>query len=246
MGGMINWTAVFNRLMTMMDVPGPSYFSGPRFIRAIQEIDPYLEDYNQFMEERRILERSTSRRDYFKDILMDMKEEKRFRAVVGIVNQLETVDGNAERVSEIRKLLGGGTLAPNASIPAAAWNSDRLNEYLRQIDAAIIGQEYERAVTLSYTCLEGFLGAFVRAKEKRASYSSEIITLAREVKDYLKNSIKDYPEEVLNGITMAAHAVDKSRNRFSESHFAGEAGAWLATYVRDLVNTQIRLLLHFM
>jgi hypothetical protein len=63
---------------------------------------------------------------------------------------------------------------------------------------------------------------------------------------YLKNTIKDYPDEVLNGITNAAYAVDKSRNRFSESHFAGEAGSWLATYVRDLVNTQIRLLLHFM
>jgi hypothetical protein len=48
------------------------------------------------------------------------------------------------------------------------------------------------------------------------------------------------------GIGHSAHAVDRARNRFSESHFGGEAGLWLATYMRDLVNTQIRLLLHFM
>jgi hypothetical protein len=66
------------------------------------------------------------------------------------------------------------------------------------------------------------------------------------VKDYIRSTISEYPDEVLNGITQAAHAVDKARNRFSESHFASEAGSWLSTYVRDLVNTQIRLLLHFM
>jgi len=80
----------------------------------------------------------------------------------------------------------------------------------------------------------------------RDSYPIEIIALAKEVKDYLKKTLKEYPDEVLNGITQSAHAVDKARNRFSESHFASEAGSWLATYVRDLVNTQIRLLLHFM
>lgn len=93
---------------------------------------------------------------------------------------------------------------------------------------------------------EGFLGAFVRAKEKRDVYSNEIIILAREVKDHLKAMIREYPDEVLNSITQAAYAVDRSRNRFSEAHFANEAGPWLATYVRDLVNTEIRLLLHFM
>ena len=99
---------------------------------------------------------------------------------------------------------------------------------------------------LSYTCLEGFLGAFVRSKEKRATYPHEIITLAKEVKAYLKQEMKEYPDEVLNGITSSAYAVDKARNQFSESHFGNEAGSWLAIYVRDLVNTQIRLLLHFM
>lgn len=62
----------------------------------------------------------------------------------------------------------------------------------------------------------------------------------------LKSAIQEYPDEVLNGITQAAYAIDKARNRFSEAHFGSEAASWLATYVRDLVNTHIRLLLHFM
>jgi len=121
-----------------------------------------------------------------------------------------------------------------------------LNAYLSDIDAAIREKEYARAVTLSYTCLEGFLGAFLRAKVKMNSYPNEIIDLSRQVRDHLRTTIQKYPDEVLNLINHTGHAVDKARNRFSESHFADEAGSWLATYVRDLVNSEIRLLLHFM
>jgi hypothetical protein len=243
---MIKWTAVYNKLQKLLDLPGECYFSGSRFIHAVQVFEPNLSSYRDYIEERNKVGRSTTRRDFFKDILTDLDEGTRVRAVSSILDELERVGTVTEEVSEIRKLLGSGTLAPTATIPAEAWNADRLNECLREIDSAIGTGDYERAVSLSYTCLEGFLGAFVRAKEKRDSYPNEIIALSKEVKDLLKKMIRDYPDEVLNGVTNAAYAVDRSRNRFSESHFANEAGSWLATYVRDVVNTQIRLLLHFM
>jgi hypothetical protein len=245
-GAMVQWNSVFRRLMTLMDLQNDSYFSGSRFIRSIQEFNENLPNYSDYIQERSSAGKSTTRRVFFKDILTDLDEGTRVRAVGSILDELELVDGNAEAVSEIRKLLGGGTISPTATIPPDAWNADRLNQQLGQIDGAIASGDYKRAVSLSYTCLEGFFGAFVRAKDKRESYPNEIIALSKEVKDYLKKTIKDYPDEVLNGITNAAYAVDKSRNRFSESHFGSEAGAWLATYVRDLVNSQIRLLLHFM
>jgi hypothetical protein len=243
---MIKWNAVFKRLMVLLDQQGPGYFSGSRFIRAVQPFNDDLPHYSEFIEQRSRAGKSTTRMYYYKDILMDLDEGVRVRAVSAILDELETVDGNAVPVSEIRKLVGGGTLAPNATIPADAWNADRLNEYLGKIDAEIAAGEYEHSVTLSYTCLEGFYGAFVRAKYKQETYAHEIIILSKEVKAYLKNAIKDYPDEVLNGITQTAYAVDKARNQFSQSHFANEAGSWLATYVRDLVNTQIRMLLHFL
>jgi len=243
---MIKWTSIYNRLQTLLDTPSDSYFSGPRFIRVMQDFNPELSDYYEYVEERRREEKSTTRRHFFKDVLEGLEEGTRVRAVAALLDELGRVDGNEERVSEVRKQLGGGTIAPTASIPAEAWNSDRLNAYLAEIDAAIRVEEYERAVTLSYTCLEGLLGAFLRAKVTLSSYPHEIIELSRQVRDYLRTTIKNYPDEVLNLINHTGHAVDKARNRFSESHFADEAGSWLATYVRDLVNSEIRLLLHFM
>jgi len=243
---MIKWTSVYRKLQTLLDTPGDSYFSGSRFIRVMQDFNPELPDYYQYIEERRREAKSTTRRDFFKEVLNELEEGTRVRAVTALLDESARVDGNAESVSEIRRVLGGGTLAPTASIPAEAWNSDRLNAYLAEIDAAIHVAGYERAVTLSYTCLEGFLGAFLRAKVPMNSYPKEIIDLSRSVRDYLKTTIKNYPDEVLNLIGHTAYGVDRARNRFSESHFADEAGSWLATYVRDLVNSEIRLLLHFM
>jgi len=242
---MIKWNAVFKRLMGLMDQPGAGYFSGSRFIRTLQQFNDDLPNYTEYIQQRGNAGKSTTRAVFYKDILMELAEGVRVQAVYTILDELETVDGNAVSVSEIRRLLGGGTLAPNASIPAAAWNADRLNEYLSKIDAEIAAGEYEHAVTLSYTCLEGFYGAFVRAKYRQQQYPNEIIDLSKVVKSYLKSTIKNYPDEVLNGVTQAAFAVDRARNQFSQSHFAHEGGSWLATYVRDLVNTQIRLLLHF-
>ncbi len=243
---MIKWNAVFTRLMKLMDIPGDTYYSGPRFMRTIRQFNEDLMNYGDFMEFRKSTGKSTTRSYYFKDLLMELDEGTRVRTVCAFLDEIETVEGMASPVSEIRKLLGGGTLAPHANVPAEVWNGDRLNQYLASIDAAIAQPNYERAVGLSYTCLEGFLGAFLRAKEKRESYPNEILDLSKEVKDILKRSLSEFPDEVLNGVTQAAYAVDRSRNRFSEAHFANEAASWLATYIRDLVNTQIRLLLHFM
>jgi hypothetical protein len=241
---MLNWSGIYNRLFALIDQQNEAYHSGGRFIGKIREVDPYGPAYNEVIAQQKRAGRSTSRRDYFKDLLFELEETRRARVVLSIL--AETEHTNLELASEIRQLLGGGALAPMATIPAAAWNANRLNEFLGNIDAAIAARDYERAVGLSYTCLEGFLGGFVRSKFQRERYENEIIALAKEVRQFLKDTIADYPDELLNLVTATAHAVDRARNRFSEAHFANEAGSWMATYVRDLVNSEIRLLLHFM
>jgi hypothetical protein len=241
---MLNWSGVYNRLFVLIDQQNEAYFSGGRFIGKIREVNPYGPSYSDVIEQRRQRNQSTSRRDYFKDMLFELEETRRAKVVLSIL--AETEHTNPELASEIRKLLGGEALAPMATIPAVAWNAGRLNEFLTNIDAAIAARDYERAVGLSYTCLEGFLGAFIRAKFQRERYENEIIVLAKEVRQFLKDTISDYPDELLNLVTATAHAVNRARNRFSEAHFANEAGSWMATYVRDLVNSEIRLLLHFM
>jgi hypothetical protein len=245
-GQPIKWTLVYESLQTLFDQPGESYFSGPRFMKSLRRFAPDLPSYYPFLEERRVENKSTARRDYFRDILEQLDESVRIDAVSALLDELQEVEGNGERVSNIRARLAGRAQAPTATIPSETWNAERLNSYLGEIDKAIQKREYERAVTLSYTCLEGFLGAFLRKKVTATSYPTEIIELSKRVREYLRATIKNYPDELINVINHTAHAVDKSRNRFSESHFADEAESWMATYVRDLVNSEIRLLLHFM
>ncbi len=241
---MLDWSLIVRRLIKLIDPQGDAYLSGSRFIKMMQEVDPDLLGYNEFIDDRNRKNKSTTRRDFFRDILLEMNEGKRIRAVGVLLDHTQPVF--PDDTAAVRALLSGATAAPNAEIPVELWGGERLNRYLKDIDDAITMGNFNHSVTLSYSCLEGFYGAFLRSKEHREKYPNEIIELSKEVKGILKTTMAEYPDEVLNGITSAAHAVDKSRNRFSQSHFAGEAGRWLAVYIRDLVNTQVRLLLHFM
>ena len=74
---------------------------------------------------------------------------------------------------------------------------------------------------------------------------NEIAELVNWIRNWLRGAFLDHPDEIHNLIRSVTHAVDRARNRCSEAYFAGEAGRWLAVYVRDQVNTQIRLLLNF-
>jgi len=70
---MVKWNVIIKRLMSLMDQRDGSYFSGGRFIRAIQEFNPDLSDYARYIAERNAEGKSTTRRDYFRDILMDLE-----------------------------------------------------------------------------------------------------------------------------------------------------------------------------
>ncbi len=239
-----NWNEIYNRLWQVVNSPGDCYFSGPRFLNRLREVDLDTPPYGEFIEERRRAGQSTSRKDYFRDALMSLSEIARWRVVSLILEDVE--DCAPAAAAEIRGLLGSPVHAPTASVPVNAWNANRLNEMLAEIDAAIGSNQYERAVTLAYTCLEGFYGAFFRAKAPNETPPTEIVALSRWIRDYLKSTIASYPDEVLNMLGHSTHAIDRARNRFSEAHFGAEAGRWLASYTRDLVNIQIRLLLHFL
>jgi hypothetical protein len=242
-----NWARVFNRLWEVINPPdqtAPTYFSGGRFIGVVREIDPYFPDYTQYIDQRKAGNKRTSRKDYFYDILIDLPESHRFEFVHRI---LDTIQEHApDKVSEIRNELGGIAAVPPVRISEAAWNSERLNRYLQEIDGRIASANYEGALTLTYTCLEGFLKAFLREHVPESDASNELVELAKTVRVYLRGSIEQYPDEALAMVTHIAHMIDRGRNKFSESHFDQQAGRWLAVFARDLVNSEIRLLLHFM
>jgi hypothetical protein len=159
----IHWAPIYNRLFELIDRKGESYFSGGRFIGKVREVDPYFPSYKQYMDERRATAKSTSRRDYFYDILLQFDEAARMRVISSILNEVEHCDPNL--AAEIRSLIGGAGTAPRAVVHPVVWSAARLNVYLAEMDAAIGTGQYERAINLAYTCLEGFYTAFIREKD---------------------------------------------------------------------------------
>ena len=241
----VNWGAVYNRLFKLIDTrPSPFYYSGPTFIEKVQEVREEFPNYGEFIANRRRLNASASRRDYFKDIFLGLNERER-RQLVSII--LDDLEGKGHPAcSELRIMIGGIGQGPQAAIPPEAWNSERLNNFLKEIDLALSKRKPERCVTLAYTCFEGFLKAFVRKNIPAKAEENEIVALSKLVKHFLKEKYPECPNEALNMITQAAHAVNRLRDGFSESHFGEEADPWTGIYIRDVVNTQIRLLLNFM
>lgn len=121
----MNWTGIWNRLWRMLDMPLPCYFSGRRFLAAVREVDMDLPQYGEAMEARRQANLSTSRRDYFRDIFMELNEASRVRVVVAILNEIHGRDEGL--TAEIRALLAGGVAGSIGNVPPELWNADRLN-----------------------------------------------------------------------------------------------------------------------
>ena len=236
---------VYNRLFKLIDSTNTIwYYSGPRFVQKVQEVREDFPNYPELVEQLRSRGQSTTRRYYFKSVLMDLNEDERRSLVLNILDDLEA--NGHPHCKDIRGLVGGTANAPAARIPASTWNADRLSNFLRDMDFELEARNPDRVLTLSYTCMEGFFKAYVRKHVPAEISENEITALARIVKDDLKAKNREYPGEVFNVITQAANAINRVRDRFSESHFGDEADFWVAMYIRDLVNTHIRLLLHFL
>lgn len=64
----VNWIEIFNRLFEMMDVREDveTYFSGPRFINLVRRYDRYHPDYIQFIRDRELNGKSTTRKVFLR------------------------------------------------------------------------------------------------------------------------------------------------------------------------------------
>lgn len=244
----VNWIAAYNRLFVLLDRSGtPTYYSGPNFLRMAQQVDPGVPSYNQLLQLRQRQGKSTSRRDFYWDIIQDIPEQQRFQLFRLFIDELQP--HSKDEVDAIRAIVfGGGQAVPTTVVPADIWNSEKLNNSLKDIDHAIDAQQYNRATTLAYTCLEGLYKAYLRKHVPAKSELSELMHLCRAVKDDITEKLKaqgPFPEQIVNAIPTLTSAVANSRNGFSEAHFADDAHKWLALFARDMTNSIGRLLLHF-
>lgn len=244
----VNWIAAYNRLFLVLDRSGtPTYFSGPSFLMMAQQVDPGVPSYQQLIPLLQSQNKSTSRKSFYWDIIQGFSEQQRFRLFRLFIDDLEL--HAKDEISAIRDIVfGGGYAVPTTVVPLDLWNSEKLNNSLKDIDHAIDAQHYNRATTLAYTCLEGLYKTYVRKHVPAKSNLSDLMPLCKVVKDDITEKLMargPFPEQIVNAIPTLTNAVANSRNGFSESHFADDSHKWLASFARDMTNSIGRLLLHF-
>lgn len=81
-----------------------TYFSGQRFITAAQEFVPYFPDYGQYIDLRNQEGKSTSRKIFYYDILMELPEVTRVKIIERILFQVKRQE--PEKSQAIEMLLG--------------------------------------------------------------------------------------------------------------------------------------------
>jgi hypothetical protein len=245
----VNWIAAYNRLFALLDrKETPTYYSGGNFLRTVQQVDPGAPSYEQLISQRQSQGKSTSRKSYYWDVIQGLPEQQRFQLYRVFIDELHP--HATDEVDAIRAIVfGGGYAVPTTVVPVDLWNSEKLNNSLKDIDHAIDAQQYNRATTLSYTCLEGLYKAYVRKHVPAQVGLTDLIQLCKAVKEDISRKLLaqgPFPVEIVNAMPTLTNAIANSRNGFSESHFGGDSQRWLALFARDLTNSIGRLLLSFM
>ena len=245
----VNWIAAYNQLFSLLDRKDtPAYHSGGDFLRIVQQVDPGSPSYGQLIPLRQQQGKSTSRKDYYWDVIRELPEQQRFQLFRLFIDVLEP--HAKSEVDAIRGIVfGGGYAVPTTVVPVDLWNSEKLNNSLKDIDHAVDAHHYNRATTLSYTCLEGLYKAYVRKHVPDQAALTDLMPLCKVVKDDIIRKLQaqgPFPVEIVNAMPTLTNAIANSRNGFSESHFGGDSQRWLAVFARDLTNSIGRLMLNFM
>jgi len=244
----VNWIAAYNYLFAALNSENKAlYVGGSTFCRMVQQIDPGSPSYQQLLPLRQSLGKSSSRKDFYWDLIQGLSEPQRFSLYRLFVDHIEPHDkAQADAIRDI--VFGGGRAVPTTVVPVDLWNSEKLNNSLADIDRAIDAHHYNRATTLSYTCLEGLYKAYVRKHVPQQEGLTDLMPLCKVVKDDISKKLQaqgPFPVEIVNAMPTLTNAIANSRNGFSESHFGDESQRWLALFARDLINSIGRLMLNF-
>lgn len=213
----------------------------------VQQVDPGSQSYEQLISQRQSQGKSTSRKSYYWDSILALPEQQRLQLFRLFITELEP--HAKEEVDSIRAIVfGGGFAVPVTVVPVDLWNSEKLNNSLKDIDRAIDAHHYNRATTLSYTCLEGLYKTYVRKHVPEQAALTDLMPLCKVVKDDISKKLQargPFPVEIVNAMPTLTNAIANSRNGFSESHFGDDSQRWLALFARDLTNSIGRLMLNF-
>jgi len=245
----MNWIQIYNRWFELINIEGDTYYGGPRFLNTVKEVNYNVPSYDTYIENRKKEDKSLTRRDYYYDILMEQPEADRILIINSILNNIGHIE--PEKTENIRQLLGQvqQVKGSQVAIPQNLWTADRLTEYLEGMDNAITEANYEYVLTLAYTCLEGFYKSFIRERIPAQITLTGLIPMSVQIRNYIKEQLDTngiaYPEQVLTLISTVTSAICNARNDFSDSHSGNRAEKWLAIYIRDNVNSIVKMILNF-
>jgi hypothetical protein len=120
---MTDWTAAYRRLYKFLDG-----YTGSQFIKTIQQVDPDLLDYMDYIEKRRKEDKSTTKKDYFKDILLSYPDDIKHHLFEIFLSSAEKT--NPDEAKDIRTILKGGKVDIAKAIYAKAVSSKEIDETL--------------------------------------------------------------------------------------------------------------------
>ena len=74
----INWIAAYNRLWLLLDRSNTAtYYSGPSFLRMVQQVEPGSPSYEQLIPLRQSQGKSTSRKSFYWDVIQGLEEQQK-------------------------------------------------------------------------------------------------------------------------------------------------------------------------
>lgn len=244
----MNWIAAYTILFNLINdnLDNNTYFSGSKFIKVIQKYNSSVPNYNLYMEERKKKNLSTSRYDYYWDLIKELDDSSK----LNFFNDMISIIKIYKNTQDLENIINGANsnFVPKNSLNSNIWNAQRLNKILEDIDNSIKLGEFNRTVTLCYTCLEGLFKAYINKHMPMQNNITDLIPMAKIVRDDIDQKLKyknTYPTQMIICISTLSNVIANSRNSFSESHFDQEANKWVANFARDLLNSLARLILHF-
>lgn len=120
---MTDWIAAYKRLYKFLD-----NLTGSQFIKSVQQTDPDLLDYNDYIESRRKEDKSTTKKDYFKDILLSYPDDIKQHLFEFFLEQFK--ESSPEETKDIRTIISGGKVDIRKAIYAKAVASKEIDESL--------------------------------------------------------------------------------------------------------------------
>lgn len=170
---MTDWTALYRRLYKFLDG-----YKGTQFIKTVQQVDPDLLDYMDYIEKRRKEDKSTTQKEYFKDILLSYPDDIKHHLFEIFLNSVEQT--NPDEVKHIKAILNGGKVDIAKAIYAKAVSS-------KEIDETLIGETLKG--------LEAFPEAYKLYKKAHKDFNSG--NDERHILDELRLSVEYFLDSIL-------------------------------------------------